>query len=77
MVGSRNRISTEVRAMILGALEDAGGRDYLVKQALEKPQAFLALLARLLPANVNADVPQDRPVQIQVVTGIDSGPHER
>ncbi len=40
-LGSKNKIPAELRAMILGALEAAGGQDYLVEQAREKPGAFL------------------------------------
>jgi hypothetical protein len=35
--------------MILGALDDAGGQDYLAEQARENPIAFLTLLGRVLP----------------------------
>jgi hypothetical protein len=38
--------------MILGALADVGGRDYLAAQAETNPSAFLSLLGKLLPTEV-------------------------
>jgi len=39
--------------MILGALDDAGGQKYLEKQAMENPNAFLTLVGKVLPLQVN------------------------
>ena len=50
--GTPNRLSADVRAMILAALERAGGEDYLVQQATANPRAFLSLLGRLIPTQV-------------------------
>jgi hypothetical protein len=47
--GKPNKVTADVKTMILGALSDAGGQDYLARQALEKPVAFLALLGRVMP----------------------------
>jgi hypothetical protein len=42
--------------MVLGALTDAGGQDYLTKQAKKNPKAFLALLGKCLPKDItNSD----------------------
>jgi hypothetical protein len=35
--------------MILGAINDAGGQDYLTEQAHKNPAAFMTLLGRVLP----------------------------
>ena len=40
--------------MIEDALIDVGGHKYLTQQAIENPQAFLALLGKLLPRDVKA-----------------------
>jgi hypothetical protein len=50
--GTLNRLTVDLREMILGALVEAGGRDYLVAQAHKNPKAFMALLGKLLPAHV-------------------------
>jgi hypothetical protein len=40
--------------MILGALEDAGGREYLADQARKIPSSFLTLVGKVLPADAKA-----------------------
>lgn len=39
--------------MVLSALADAGGRKYLTTQAEENPGAFMALVGKCLPKDVN------------------------
>lgn len=51
--GVPNRMTKALKDMILGALSDAGGQDYLSKQALENPTAFLTLVGKVLPLDVN------------------------
>lgn len=51
--GVPNKMTAEVKQMILDALEGAGGVNYLIKQAGEKPVAFLALVGKVLPLQVN------------------------
>lgn len=53
--GVPNKINRDLKEMILGALDKAGGVDYLVIQAAEKPAAFLALVGRVLPMTVAGD----------------------
>ena len=38
--------------MITGALDQAGGQDYLARQAVENPAAFLTLVGKVLPLQV-------------------------
>jgi hypothetical protein len=40
--------------MILGALADAGGREYLRRQAAQNPVAFMTLLGKVLPLQVQS-----------------------
>ncbi len=47
--GARNTVTKNLREMILGALDDAGGQDYLTEQAYNNPSAFMALLGKVLP----------------------------
>lgn len=51
--GVPNKITSDLRAMVLGALDDAGGRAYLAEQAMEQPAAFMALIGKCLPKDVN------------------------
>ena len=55
--GTPNKINRELRMMVLEALDRAGGADYLYQQAKTKnPTAFMALLGRILPSEVKAEV---------------------
>jgi len=47
--GVPNKLSGDVRAMILKALDEVGGHAYLVEQAKKNPNAFLALVGKILP----------------------------
>ena len=50
--GTPNKLTTDVRAMILATLDRAGGEDYLLEQATANPKAFMSLLARIIPAQI-------------------------
>ena len=54
--GTPNKIPSDLRAMILGALDDVGGRQYLVEQAGENPKAFMALVGKTLPKEIKAEI---------------------
>ena len=54
--GTPNKVTGDIRAMIAGALEDAGGQRYLAEQATENPQAFMALVGRTVPKDVNVAI---------------------
>lgn len=50
--GTPNKTTSALKDMILQALDEAGGVDYLVAQAAECPTAFLSLVGRVLPLSV-------------------------
>jgi hypothetical protein len=50
--GVPNKLTADVKAMILAALDEAGGVDYLRKQAVENPSAFMTLVGKVLPLQV-------------------------
>lgn len=54
--GSANKVQADVKAMILGALDEAGGQSYLARQADDNPAAFMALVGKVLPKDVRAEV---------------------
>jgi hypothetical protein len=62
--GSRNKITVELKAMILGALDKAGGEEYLVRQANQNPTAFLTLLGKVLPLTLRGDRQNPLPVNV-------------
>ncbi|MGV0964207.1 MAG: hypothetical protein ACOYBT_09985 [Polynucleobacter sp.] len=50
--GSPNKQTAAVKDMILTALDKKGGVDYLARQADENPAAFLTLVGKVLPMQV-------------------------
>ena len=62
--GTPNKVNKELKDMILGALDDMGGQKYLCSQAATNPNAFLALVGRVLPMTVQGD--KDNPVETVV-----------
>lgn len=53
--GAVNKITREVKEMILQALENKGGVEYLEKQADANPTAFLTLVGKIIPLAVGGD----------------------
>lgn len=54
--GVPNKITTDLKEMILGALAKSGGQNYLYKQSKENPVAFMGLIGKVLPMTVNGNV---------------------
>ena len=50
--GTLHQIKLDVKTMILGALERAGGVEYLLAQAELNPVAFMSLVGKVLPMQV-------------------------
>jgi hypothetical protein len=53
--GTPNKATNDIKAMILGALSDVGGRDYLARQAIENPGPFMTLVGKVLPTQLTSD----------------------
>ena len=53
--GIPNKATTAVKDMILAALDNAGGVDYLTAQSYENPTAFMTLLGKVLPMQIAGD----------------------
>ena len=53
--GKPNKVTKELKDMILGALDKAGGQTYLVTQAKTNPNAFMALIGKVLPTTLASD----------------------
>jgi hypothetical protein len=52
--GSPNKTTAAVKDMILQALGNKGGVKYLEEQADKNPTAFLSLVGKVIPLDVNA-----------------------
>lgn len=53
--GTTNKTTKDLKNMILGALNKAGGQKYLVAQAEKNPTAFLTLVGKVLPMQIGGD----------------------
>lgn len=53
--GTPNKVTGDVKAMVLAALDQAGGISYLYEQSQENPKAFLSLVGRILPMQVTGE----------------------
>ena len=53
--GVPNKNTAALKDMILGALDKAGGVDYLQEQAETNPTAFLTLVGKVLPLQVHGE----------------------
>lgn len=63
--GTPNKLTGALKDMILAALDEAGGVDYLVTQSRETPTAFLTLVGKVLPLQVAGD--PDNPLTVQTI----------
>ncbi|MBK6599162.1 MAG: hypothetical protein IPG25_15305 [Proteobacteria bacterium] len=66
--GTPNKVNAELKDMILGALNDEGGQQYLRTQAKENPTAFLSLVGKVLPMTVQGDT--NNPLTFTITTGV-------
>ena len=54
--GAANKVQADVKAMVLGALEQVGGQQYLADQADTNPTTFMSLVGKVLPREMKAEV---------------------
>lgn len=66
--GAPNKITTDLRAAILGAYDAVGGQAYLEGVARDDAKTFCTLLGKILPTQVTGDT--ENPVRIVVETGV-------
>lgn len=67
--GATNKITRDVREMVMKALDEVGGVAYLKAQAKKNPEAFLRLVGRCMPKDVRLSVPLDGDIQIRFCNG--------
>lgn len=53
--GVPNKLTASVKEAIEAAFHGVGGAEYLMRQAEENPQAFMTLLGKIIPAQVQAE----------------------
>lgn len=69
--GTPNRISVQVKDMVIAALESVGGKRYLEGQAHKNPVAFMALVAKVIPLQVSGEM--DNRITIKVINFAEAG----
>lgn len=60
--GTPNKVTVEVKSAILRAFEELGGWEYLVDVGRKKPEIFCALLAKIVPQELKAQIEDIVPV---------------
>lgn len=65
--GTTNKLTADVKAMVLSALDKAGGVEYLLTQAQSNPNAFLTLVGKVLPMTVAGDPTSPVVTRIELV----------
>lgn len=71
VAGTPNKVTKELKDMILGALDDVGGQTYLAAQARDNPGAFLTLVGKVLPKEITGKDGGGIQTVVKVITGID------
>lgn len=69
--GARNKMTRTLKDMIVGAIDQAGGKQYLVEQASKNPVAFMMLLGKVLRMQVSGE--DSSPVIVEIVHYVDTG----
>jgi len=64
--GVPNKLTTDLKEMILGALDKAGGQDYLIEQSEKNPVAFMTLVGKVLPLQLQGD--KNNPIPFVIST---------
>lgn len=55
-VGSKNSKSNELKNAVLASFDRIGGIAYLEKQAIENPTAYMALIGKIMPKEVEMQI---------------------
>lgn len=63
-VGSKNTKANELKNAIINSLDRVGGIEYLVKQAEANPVAYMSLIGKVLPKDVNMGGQEDNPLEV-------------
>ena len=76
--GVPNKVTTAVKEMVVQALDELGGVEYLKKQAKENPTAFMTLVGKIIPTQIAGD--PENPLKVierieRVIVGTE--PHEQ
>ena len=70
--GTPNKTTAQVKDAILKAFDQAGGAKYLLKVSEDDPRTFCTLLAKVLPAEIKAELtgPDGDTIRVELVERI-------
>lgn len=54
--GTPNKVTRAVRELVVEALDDVGGKDWLIKLAKEDPKTFSGLIGRVIPTQIEGQL---------------------
>ena len=66
--GVPNKFNSDIKAMIIGALNERGGQEWLVGQMTKNPVAFIGLIGKVLPTTLAGD--PTAPLSIAILSGV-------
>ena len=70
--GVPNKTTASIKAAIEAAFQGVGGHEYLMRQAEENPQAFMTLLGKIIPAQVQTEISNPdgslKPSVVQIIS---------
>ncbi len=61
-VGDSNLLTRDIREMILGALSAGGGQHWLEQQMGKNPVAFMGLVGKIIPQQIDATIRRELPM---------------
>lgn len=64
--GSKNKVSKQAKELVLEALDDLGGKQWLLDLAEREPRSFAAMVQKLVPTEVDAKVDHDVTISLNV-----------
>ncbi len=59
--GIPNKVTRDIREMLRASLDKAGGVSYLVKQSKLNPAAYMSLIGRIIPQQIDATIRRELP----------------
>lgn len=54
--GSKNKLTATIKEALEAAFHEVGGQKYLVRMASAEPRAFMTLLGKAMPQQIDANV---------------------
>lgn len=71
--GSSNKLTKTIKESIEIAFHEVGGHKYLSKMAIEQPVAFMALLAKVMPTQIDAKIDMQPGYIFRIETVVSDG----